>query len=685
MAAKDDTLGYVDALSVRRGADLVLRASAATDRLTLSLVRIVGVDWGAGGVQPRLDPVSGTQRLVAASVQTVSPGSQAQAPLPRAIARSDRIGLDLTLLATAKRDAAQTILSLGPGVGLELDAAGHLVWRAAGQHLRSHARMRRRGWIGVHATAGPGGVSLSLRPAGDWPDGGPRIAPEDQSVPASTFDPATLDRLRLGAGTDGGGAFDGRIGTVTLSDARGLLARWHPGRDPATDRLADSGPSACHGRVSGAPDRAVRAAAWTGAEDDPRRAPAAYDAAHFHADGVGDAGWSETARIATEALPAGLLAVRLEDADGRTDLVPFVLRPERPRHRLAFLLPTFTYLSYANAPPAMRGPDYGLACPAEAVLARHPEVGRSQYERHGDGAPVMLSTLRRPLLTMRFGLRPWGLPVDATTMAWLADEGFGHDVLTDHDLHHQGLDALHGYDVLVTGNHPEYHSAQTRAALAAFTAQGGRLVYLGGNGFYWRVTLSDDVMEVRRAEGGTRPWAADPGEAHHAQDGRRGGLWRRLGAPPQALAGVGFAAQGAFETAAHYRLAAGAREGAAAFVTEGVDDVFGTVGRLGGGAAGQEIDRVDARLGTPETAIRIAASEGHDPAMMRTVEEMLSSVPPFDDPGARSDVVLVPLDHGGAIFAAGSMAWAGALGVDPGVSRMTRNVLTRFLDPAPLA
>ena len=35
-------------------------------------------------------------------------------------------------------------------------------------------------------------------------------------------------------------------------------------------------------------------------------------------------------------------------------------------------------------------------------------------------------------------------------------------------------------------------------------------MYLGGNGFYWRVAAHQDlpgVLEVRRAEGGIRTWA----------------------------------------------------------------------------------------------------------------------------------------------------------------------------------
>jgi N,N-dimethylformamidase len=42
--------------------------------------------------------------------------------------------------------------------------------------------------------------------------------------------------------------------------------------------------------------------------------------------------------------------------------------------------------------------------------------------------------------------------------------------------------------------------------------------------------------------------------------------------------------------------------------------------------------------------------------------------------------------RGGAVFATSSIAWAGALahnGYDNNVSTLTRNVIERFLDPAP--
>ncbi|MEJ1979109.1 MAG: N,N-dimethylformamidase beta subunit family domain-containing protein [Acetobacteraceae bacterium] len=123
-------------------------------------------------------------------------------------------------------------------------------------------------------------------------------------------------------------------------------------------------------------------------------------------------------------------------------------------------------------------------------------------------------------------------------------------MITDHDVHAEGAELLSRYQTVLTGQHPEYHTTQTLDAIAAYTGQVGRFVYLGGNGFYWKVVPHADgpwALEVRRAEGGIRLWETLPGESYHAFDGSYGGLWRRLGRPPQALVGVGFSTQGEYK------------------------------------------------------------------------------------------------------------------------------------------
>ena len=242
-------------------------------------------------------------------------------------------------------------------------------------------------------------------------------------------------------------------------------------------------------------------------------------------------------------------------------------------------------------------------------------------------------------MTMRSGflayVDAWGsgvrhLPADTHLVAWLDAMGHEVDVVTDEDLHAEGLALLAPYKVVLTPSHPEYQSRETLDALSAYVARGGRLMYLGGNGFYWRVAVHPDVpgaVEIRRGEGGIRAWAAEPGEYYNAFDGSYGGLWRRNGRPPQQLVGVGFTSQAPFE-GNWYRRAPGADDPRAAWILEGVrGDIIGDFGLSGGGAAGFELDRADHRLGTPPNTIVVASSEGHDLTRFTLVpEEMLTDV-----------------------------------------------------------
>ena len=65
---------------------------------------------------------------------------------------------------------------------------------------------------------------------------------------------------------------------------------------------------------------------------------------------------------------------------------------------------------------------------------------------------------------------------------------------------------------IITGTHPEYPSRGVLDACAQFQHGGGRFVYMGGNGFYWRVSYHPDlpgVIEMRRTEDGIRSWMAE--------------------------------------------------------------------------------------------------------------------------------------------------------------------------------
>jgi N,N-dimethylformamidase len=215
-------------------------------------------------------------------------------------------------------------------------------------------------------------------------------------------------------------------------------------------------------------------------------------------------------------------------------------------------------------------------------------------------------------------------------------------------------------------------------------------MYMGGNGFYWRITYCPDnpgIIEVRRAEDGTRAWIAEPGEYYHQFTGEYGGLWRRLGRPPNQMVGVGFAAQG-FDGGTYYRLQPGALDDRVSFIMQGVEasDVVGDYGTQGGGAAGEEIDRLDQALGSPPHAICIASSENHRPGMLRVTEEIHMSQLELQGPKVRADMVFFETPSGGAVFSTGSISYAGSLahnGFENDIARMTGNVLKRFLDETP--
>ena len=93
------------------------------------------------------------------------------------------------------------------------------------------------------------------------------------------------------------------------------------------------------------------------------------------------------------------------------------------------------------------------------------------------------------------------------------------------------------------------------------------------------------------------------------------------------------------------------------------------------------------RLGTPLNAVVLASSEGHGDHFGLTPEELLTRQRTWNGESAkdliRSDIVYFEASNGGAVFSVGSITFCGSLPVndcDNDVSRMTANVLNRFLE-----
>ena len=587
-------------------------------------------------------------------------------------------------------------------------------WAPAGRSCPpGSARAHRRGRCGRRSLPVPVPVPVSGAGAtGAAADAPLLLAAADHAHPTHHFNgkleaPAVFDRPLTAEEIDelAGGGMPG-----------GASARWDFSRGVGTSRIEDTGPHGLHGALVNVPGRGMTGSRWTGREMCWRHAPDEYAAIHFHEDDVDDCGWPVAFEwTVPEDTRSSTYAVLLSAGDAEENIPFFVVPPKgTTTASIAVIVSTFTYTIYANQtrPEWLRDAQWKADWKAQAAEwnayphnpGDHMEYGLSTYNYHTDGSGISIASWHRPMLTVRLGFITYPYPgirgsglrhfaADTHLTAWLEAKGYDYDILTDQELHDEGVEVLEGYRVVTTGTHPEYHTRETLDALEAYRDGGGRLCYLGGNGFYWKVALSPErrgVIEIRRGEGGIRAWAAEPGEYYNQFDGEYGGLWRRNGRPPQHLSGVGFTAQGNF-VGSYYRKRPEAADPRVAWMFEGIDaETFGDHGLGGHGAAGFELDRADKRLGTPAHAVVVASSENHPPdaPWVLVPEEHLTHIVTWPGEPAeeliRADLTFFETPKGGAVFSTGSITFCGSLptgGFDNDVSRLLANVLDRFLDP----
>ena len=715
--------GYADPLSVAPGERIRFMVGTLDGprRYRAEVVRLVCGDTGPGG------PGLKTVRLPTSiegehdgTPQLIDAGSYAIVEHPEAFGALGRFTLQAfiqpTLVPVRPSPRRQVVMGTwaedrGSGFALMLDETGALAFLIGAAPVSTGTPLTARRWYHVAASVdlAAGTVTLRQTPLADH---APSLEQPVAVTAAIRAAPAPAGDFFIGAARKA--VEDGRLRTTWhfngKIDRPSLLAGPHPiglwdfAADIATDRVTDRSPNHLHGQTVNAPKRAVTGHNWDGSEMDWRRAPHQYGAIHFHDDDLYDAGWrpSLTMTVPTDAR-SGVYALRLEADGGPEFWVVFYVRPPRggPRTRAAFLASTATYLCYSNYRMRMRpGPAelfigaLPIVDTTDLLLMHHPELGASTYDTHSDGSGVCHVSRLRPIVNVRPTGRLWNLFLDLCLLDWLEAHEQRYDVITDDDLHTEGLPLLDGYSVVLTGCHPEYLSREMMDALAAYLGRGGRLMYMGGNGFYWRVSYPrahPGMIEMRRAEDGTRAWVESVGEYYHSSTGEYGGLWRRQGRAPNTLVGVGFVAQG-FDRSSYYRRTAASRNPRARFIFDGVqDEVLGDFGVAWGGAAGLELDAFNPALGSPPWALVVASSEDHSNAFQLVNEEINVSFAGADgrfSPAVRADMVFYEHPGGGAVFSTGSIAYVGSLahkGYDNNISRLTLNVLRRFLDPAPFA
>ena len=492
------------------------------------------------------------------------------------------------------------------------------------------------------------------------------------------------------------GAVPGADGLVAYWDATANLAREGVG-----DTIPDTGPYGLHMQGVNRPVRCMTGWNWRG-EDSYRLAPETYGGVHFHDDAMTDCRWEVTHSLSLpDDLKSGVYCLKVSGG-GAEDSIPFIVRPKSPRAKLAFLLPTFTYLAYGNEHLSYEAPI------AQAITAHTPvivaedleykkleEFGLSTYDHHTDGAGCCYSSWKRPIITLRPRYRlpamnfPWALPADLSLIWWLEHAGYDYDIITDHDLHAEGLDCLKPYTCVMNGTHPEYYSEEMMDATEAYLGMGGRVMYLGGNGYYWVTgTRAEDpaCIEVRKLDSGSRAWQAEPGEGYLACTGQRSGLWRSRGRAPQKIVGLGFTAEG-MDASEPFERMPDSFHRRVSWIMDGIgeEELIGDFGLACGGAGGVELDRYELGLGTPPHTLLIASTIGHSDNYPLVSEEVTYAFPGrggTQDAQVRGDMIYFTTPQNGACFAAGSIAWSQALpckGGENNVARIMRNVLNAFL------
>ncbi|AMV28264.1 N,N-dimethylformamidase beta subunit [Gemmata sp. SH-PL17] len=360
---------------------------------------------------------------------------------------------------------------------------------------------------------------------------------------------------------------------------------------------------------------------------------------------------------------SGLYYFRASTASGRQFSFPWIVAPARPTAKMAVLASNFTWNAYNNfggrsnyihadgLPPTP-------TINARAELKRYSDSGFFTWG--ADQYPPLSFDRPEPFNHIDFAEQitdPIGgrqachlAPAEWRLLGWLERQGFAYDYFAETQLDDGTLD-LSQYRVLVLAVHPEYWTPRMYARVKRWVfEEGGRLVYLGGNGLNCAVELlpTGAVLHHNGTIAGLDVAGLGGYESRYAMRHES----------EANLLGCVFTPAGAM-TGAPYRVLDASHW---AFAGTGLKtgDTFGEKClhmRCPGGASGHETDK----------------ASPHSPNNAQVIARGLNP----DNGGA--DMLTFNTPSGGEVFSVGSINFVASLPVDETVSRITENVLRRFL------
>lgn len=391
---------------------------------------------------------------------------------------------------------------------------------------------------------------------------------------------------------------------------------------------------------------------------------------------VSGAGWNRKGfafppharQSATAPDRSGLYYFHVRTDSGQFLSFPWVVAPDRPKARLAVLASNINWNAYndfggrSNYIAAVHLPPVPTVNPRQEEVFFRSTGADYWYTQAYD--PLSFDR-PEPLNHIAEGERitdpMWRrgaehvAPAEWRLLGWLEREGYAYDLYAESQLD-SGVCNVDQYEVLILNTHPEYWTRRMYHRVKSWVFErGGKLLYLGGNGINCEVELPDETTMLVWNEDVSEARARRSFQGEGARFPSRFGLRveeeSHLLGVVTTLTGMGTGAPYRVLDAGHW-----------AFAGTGLSngDEFGLRSlnmRCPGGASGHETDKVSER--SPANLCRLA--KGTNP----------------DEGGA--EMVYFETPSGGAVFSVGSISYASAAVVDDQVSRITANVLNRFL------
>lgn len=358
---------------------------------------------------------------------------------------------------------------------------------------------------------------------------------------------------------------------------------------------------------------------------------------------------------------SGLYYIQLKGLSGETFTFPWIVAPRAPRAKIAVLASNICWNAYndwggrSNYVAADKLPD----SPTISVTQESPWFRPTgavwwvnySFEPLSFDRPEPINSLDlsesitdpiKKIGSEHLVAGEWRL------LGWMEREGFDYDFYAENQFDDGTLN-LADYSVLVLSTHPEYWTINMYEKLKRWVNNGGRLLYLGGNGINCSVDLHGDAMTVYDMD--LSEWLP-----HRAYTGTGALIPSRFGLRHEVesnLLGVvmSFAGMG---TGAPYEVidpnhpifaGAGLHKG----------DLFGfeTLAiRCPGGASGHETDKMDSS--SPADTVLLARGT--------------------NGPGAGAELVTYTTPSGGLVISVGSINWGAGLPIDSTLSQITRNM-----------